>query len=302
MADYYQLVEKHRDRVPIGFDRWVHHFGIQDDVSPILFTVVTWVKYCSWADATEEQHVLACMDLAISFFYLDDYQEDDYPDLFDDFRRNLKGEEPLSRRPAVLAHADLLRRLRALNRPMDDFLAIRLRLLDEYMLRNAAMRGRARLTFERYWQCRLVTIDVQQWVELWLLLWDFRLTSEERSNRELNDAVRLAATFFFLGNDLYSFERDAAKGEPNLVCLWRDERGVSLAQAASAIDGMRVEALDEFYARVDALVGESSAEHLRHCGRLLRRFVDHAATARHDNPERYVKPDQLLSPERAGAS
>lgn len=294
VASYDQLVEQHRDRIPAGFDRWVRAFGLEEDIAPILFTVATWVKYCSWEDATEEQHVLACMDLAISFFYLDDYQVEDYAALFEDFRRNLQGQDPRYQRPTVLAHADLLRRLRALERPMDDFVAIRLRLLDEYLVRNAAMRGRIALTFERYWQCRLVTIDVQQWVELWLLLWDHRLTREERENPNLADAVRLAATFFFLGNDLYSFERDAAKGEPNLVCLWRDEQRISLEEAAAAIDGMRARALGDFYAAAEALMASDSTENLQHCGRLLRRFVDHAATARHDNPERYVKPDQLL--------
>lgn len=294
MASYDELVEQHRDRVPEGFDRWVRDFGIQEDIAPILFTVVTWVKYCSWVDSTEEQQVLACMDLAISFFYLDDYQQEDYADLFDEFRRNLDGQEPRSSRPSVLAHADLLGRLRALGRPMDDFIGIRRRLLDEYLLRNGAMRGKATLTFDRYWQCRLVTIDVQQWVELWLLLWDYRLSPEERSNQTFVDAIRLAATFFFLGNDLYSFERDKAKGEPNLVCLWQDEHGVPLKEAASEIDRMRARALDDFHAATDALIADGSPKNLQHCGHLLRRFVDHAAPARHDNPERYVKPDQLV--------
>jgi hypothetical protein len=294
MGSYEELVEQHRDRVPGGFDRWVRDFGIQHEVAPVLYTVVTWVKYCSWVDAPEEHQVLACMDLSISFFFLDDYQNEDYPELFEEFRRNLNGEPHRSSRPVVLAHADLLRRLRAFGRPMESFLEIRRRLLDEYMLRNAVMRGKAKVGFDRYWQCRMVTIDVQQWFELWLVMWDYRLSDAERSNQTLNDAIRLAATFFFLGNDLYSFERDAAKGEPNLVCLWRDDKHVSLVDAASSIDQMRVQALGDFYAAIDVLTA-SDSESLRQCGHLLRRFVDHAANARHDNPERYVKPDHLLT-------
>lgn len=297
MGGYAELAELHRDRVPPGFDQWVRDFGIEEDIAPILFTVTTWVKYCSWIEASDEQHVLACMDLAISFFYLDDYQQEDYPELFEEFRRNLDDKPLQSSRNSVRAHADLLRRLRAFGQPMEAFVDIRKALLDEYLLRNAVMRGKAEVTFERYWRCRMVTIDVQQWFELWLVMWDHRLTPEERSNPTLADAVRLAATFFFLGNDLYSFERDAAKGEPNLVCLWHDEHpGLSLDAAAREIDKKRERALTDFYTAIDALVDpEKSPARLQHCGHLLRRFVDHAANARHDNPERYVKPDQLLA-------
>jgi len=294
-SEYEEIVRQNSDRVPEAFDQWVRAFGIEKEIAPICYTVTTWVKHCSLPEATLEQVTLACMDLAISFFYLDDYQHDDYPELFDAFDSNLTGKSPKTQRPAVLAHADLLRRLRAIGRPMDDYLAIRRRLLEEYRLRNSVMRGEATVTFARYVECRLVTIDVYQWFELWLLVEDFRLTPEERSSQALAGSVKLAATFFFLGNDLYSFARDALNGEPNLVCLLRDEQGIPLEQAATKIDQMRVEALRGFTEATEKLLGASSTEQLRRCGQLLRRFVGNATVSRHENPDRYVKPDELLT-------
>ncbi|MFD3945271.1 terpene synthase family protein [Streptomyces sp. NPDC058579] len=297
MKNYNDLAERHRDRIPGEFNRWVRHFGIQEEIAPILYTVATWVKHCSWPAASEEQRALACMDLAVSFFYLDDYQHEDYPELFSEFRRNLTGEQARSTRPIVHAHADLIRRLRESRQSMEKFIELRGQLLDEYLLRNSVMRGTASADFDRYWQCRLVTIYVQQWMELWFLIWDFPLAPEEHSSPLLHSAMQSATVFYFLGNDLYSYKRDAAKGEPNLVCLWRYQHAVSTEEAASAIDRMRREALDRFNKAFTVLTGERSPENLKQCGHLLQHLVNQATTARHDNPERYVKPDQLLNSE-----
>lgn len=294
-SNYEDIVRKHHDRVPEAFDQWVRAFGIETEIAPICYTVTTWVKHCSIPDATPEQLTLACMDLAVSFFYLDDYQDDDYPKVFDEFESNLNGEKPITQRRVALAHADLLQRFRALGGPTEDFLRGRKKLIDEYRLRNRVMRGEALVSFSRYMECRLVTIYVYQWIELWLLLGGFQMAPEERSNQALADSIRLATTFYFFGNDLYSFNRDALSGEPNLVCLLRDEQGISLEEAAAKIDQMRVDAHRGFMAASEELLGARSTAQLRRCGQLLRLLVGNATVSRHDNPDRYVKPDSLFA-------
>lgn len=270
-------------------------FGIETEIAPICYTVATWVKHCSPPEATPEQLSLACMDLAVSFFYLDDYQEEDYPEVFDEFERNLAGMKTKTERRTVLAHADLLRRFRELGGSVDSFISTRKQLIGEYRLRNRVMRGGTSVSFSRYMECRLVTIYVYQWFEMWLLLGNFQLSPEERGSRALAEAVRLVTTFYFFGNDLYSFRRDAAKGEPNLVCLLRDEQGILLEDAALKIDQMRAEAHTGLSNAINELVGPESTTKLRRLGQFLLQLVNKATVSRHENPERYVKPDALLS-------
>lgn len=301
-ASFETLADRHSDRTPPGFNEWIREHSIQSEVEPIYFTVVTWVKYCSMEGATQEQLTLACMDLAISFFFLDDYKGDDYEELFDEFQANLEGKPVASSRAVTRAHADLLRRLESLGRDTSAFREIRLRLLEEYRYRNAVMRGKETISFERFYQCRLVTIDVIEWFELWLVLHDFGLTDEQRRESSIQQAVELAATFFFLGNDLYSVERDRENGEPNLVHLLEAERpDLGLAEAALEISRQKDEAHQEFLALIDELTAPSTDEPLRRCAQMLMRFVENAGVARHDNPERYVRPEALIQ-SAAGSS
>ena len=167
---YRSVVGAHPDRIPPLFDRWVREHGIEDDVAPLLYTVTTWVKHCSPAEATPDQRALACMDLAISFFYLDDYAGEDYHALFDQYEATLAGRPPPAARGAVAAHADLFAKLGALGHPMDAYIAEERRLLAEYRLRNDVRRGLAHLTYARHREARLVTIYVYQWLELWQLI------------------------------------------------------------------------------------------------------------------------------------
>jgi len=294
---YQDIVEQHRDRIPSPFDSWVRAHGIEDEVAPILYTVTTWVKHCSPPHASTEQLALACMDLAVSFFYLDDYEREDDHELFAQYEMTLTGEPAaglnapsgLRRNQAIIrAHADLLGKLQSMGHPMQEYVAEERRLLAEYRYRNSTKRGHETLTYDRYRDCRLVTIYVYQWLELWQLLDHFPVSAHERASPIYQDAVRLTATFFVLGNELYSLDRDIRNREPNLVCILADEQAIPLTEAARRIALERDEVARAFETLRADLSVQTGA--LRKCGQLLDQCVRAATAARHDNPGRYTPP------------
>lgn len=271
--------------MPPAFDRWVRQWRIETEVVPNLYTVTTWTKHCSPEGASSEQRAVACMDLAISFFYLDDYAGSDYHAVFDAFEANHRGAPRENALPAAVAHADLLAQLRGLGRSLTWYTELELALLGEYRLRNDAARGLVPLTFDRYRACRLVTIYVYQWLELWQLIGDFQIGAAERESAAFRDGVRLASTFYYLGNELYSLERDQQRGELNLVPLLAAQEGIDLAAAVERLEVQRSDAGQAFAEVLPAMLA-GSAE-LRRCGELLDRCVRVAEAARADNPLRY---------------
>lgn len=289
--EYLRAIERHRDRIPPGFDEWVRAQHIESEVGPHVYTVATWTRHCSPPDATSPQKALACTDLAVCFFYLDDYQGEDYRSLFDEYESNLDrvGGPAASKRPISEAHSTLLKQLQDLGHPMAWYIEQERKLLDEYRLRNDVSRGIASIDYERYRSSRLVTIYVYQWVELWQLLAGFPIAESERATAAYQDSVRLTSTYFYLGNELYSLERDVERGDPNLVPLLAREEGIDLDEAAARIAAERDEVAQQFEDAVGQLMAGSDT--MRRCGALLRQCVDSATAARHDNPERYRQPD-----------
>lgn len=273
--------------LPATVADWVGTHGIHAQLAPNAYTVRTWVKHCAPPGATGAQLALAHMDLAISFFFLDDYAGDDYPQLFEAFDANLAGRTPRDQRPAVRAHADLLQRVGALGRPMAFFLRSRRDLIEEYRHRNAVMGGRAQTSFERYLSARLVTIDVVQWFELWLVLCGVELTPAERSEPALMECVRLTCLTYVLANELHSVERDIRRGEPNLVCLLRDESDLDLDGACHRVQSQRVEA-EQGCVRAAGQLCQAGGG-LRWAGAFLRHLIDQATPARQANPDRYMR-------------
>ena len=288
--DYRGAIERYRDRIPLGFDEWVRTQRIEAEVAPNVYTVATWTRHCSPPDATAAQKALACTDLAVCFFYLDDYEGDDYRALFDEYEANLDHiGSTASTRPISVAHAALLKRLQGLGVPMTWYIGQERKLLTEYRLRNDASRGTATIDYPRYRESRLVTIYVYQWVELWQLLSKCPVTDAERASPAYQDSVRLTSTYFYLGNELYSLRRDLERGDPNLVPLLAVHAGIDVDDAAARIAAERDEVAEQFRATVRGLM--SGSDSMQRCGQLLQTCVDSASAARHDNPDRYERPE-----------
>lgn len=291
--EYRRAIEQHGERIPPGFDEWVRSQHIESEVGPNVYTVATWTRHCSPPDATGPQRALACTDLAVCFFYLDDYQAEDYRTLFDEYEANLNGigGAAASERPITVAHCELLRRLRGFGHPMTWYIEQEHKLLDEYRLRNDVSRGAATIDYERYRDSRLVTIYVYQWVELWQLLAGFPVSESERTTAAYQDSVRLTSTYFYLGNELYSLQRDLERGDPNLVPLLAQQTGIGLDEAAAQLAAERDEVAKQFEDAVGQLM--AGTDNMRRCGVLLQQCVDSATAARHDNPDRYRQPDTV---------
>ena len=289
-SKYMEAVNQYPDMIPKAFDQWLRAFGIQEEIAPILFTVISWVKIASPPEATPKQLALACMDLAVSFFYLDDYQDEDYQELLDDFSRNLAGESPKTLRPIVIAHANLLQQFWALGQPMDYFLEWRQKLLTEYSFRNRVIRGEEKVDFQRYMECRRTTIYVDGWFGLWLLLENIQLTASERCTLASTEALKLLTTFHIFDNELHSIDRDISSSVPNLVVLLSNEQSVSLNAAVLKLTQTLDEVKRSFIKATNILLASSSTENLHRCSQILRCSFDSAIAASRENQKRYVQP------------
>ncbi|MEA5574650.1 terpene synthase family protein [Calothrix sp. UHCC 0171] len=288
-SNYMETVSQYPEMIPKAFDQWLRTFGIQEEIAPILFTVTSWVKIASPPEVRPEQLTLACMDLAVSFFYLDDYQGEDYLELLEDFSRNLASQSPKTSRPIVIAHANLLQQFWEFGQPMDYFLESRQKLLTEYSFRNRVIRGEQKIDFQRYMECRRTTIYVDGWFSLWLLLENIQLTPWERRTLASTEAVKLLTTFYIFDNELHSIDRDISSGVPNLVVLLSNEQSISLNAAIAKLTQNLDEAKGGFIKAINMLLASSSTDNLRRCAQILRCSFECATASRRENPERYMQ-------------
>jgi hypothetical protein len=83
MSLTHQSFEDPAESVPALFDAWICSFGLQEPLAPLLRTVSVWADYCSPPDASVQSMGVAHADLALWFFYVDDYSRDDYATFFD---------------------------------------------------------------------------------------------------------------------------------------------------------------------------------------------------------------------------
>ena len=256
--------------VPPLFATWMHSFGVTEIVAPLLRTVSVWASYCSPSHASAQSMATAHADLALWFFYLDDYDGDDYESLFDDCLRILDGNRPTMDRPSLMrAYADVVDQVASHGHDPTCYLQSRCKSVEQIRqrIRFSKSPRNKRVTFEEYYAQRMVSVYVYQWMDMWEIIGDFYLDSQERMSPEVAEAKRAVTAWHILQNDMRSLRRDIDSGSPNLVLLHAEQKTARIEETVGIIRDLFREELENFQRASQSLL--RSMPSLR-----VRRYID----------------------------
>jgi len=218
---------------PQAYLGWLEKHGITHVIQPFLYTIVSWVGWCSPPAADKSALALACMDLT-GVFFLDDCPPAEVDQHFDDFECLLKGDLPRPTAPAIShAYRELLTQVQACSSSslFAQYLDGRRALVRGYRRRRELTRSGGPIRFAEYLKLRVTTIFVDQWVDLWEALGSFELTGGEELATLVLQTRRMLSRWHVLENELSSESRDVREGVPNLVQLDATERRVGIVDA-----------------------------------------------------------------------
>ncbi|GEM_PF-2909951 len=265
--------------LPGPFVAWVRRFGLEGLIrGPLLRTVRVWADYCSPPGASEAAMSTAYADLALWFFYLDDYEGQDFELLFDACAQILDradvgeplldGAQPTlesseSAPPGLLpAFADVVTQIQAHGEARATrYIQSRRDSLDKIRARIRVSRDPHCPAFDyrAYYDLRMVSVYVHQWVVLWEIVGGFCLDEGQRALPEVTEARRAVTAWHILQNDMRSVERDMRAGSPNLVLLHAEHEAPDIHASVAEIRGLFDEELENFRA-AQATVAASGAE------------------------------------------
>jgi hypothetical protein len=222
------------------FRQWAAENEILDVIQANTKMVATWVDLCAPIGTSLENQLLACRDLCIVFFALDDYEGADHVELFAQCRRVLDGHPVEKDHPLLQAYASTIEAIEARGLDMSYYKQRRSDLIEHYTWRNQARdpQNKQAPTFDEYLRRRRITIYTRQWIDLWEILEACCLSGEERESDVLRTALDEVVDWQIYENELVSVSRDIARGELNLVCILRDEQGLSLTEAAKRVSSL----------------------------------------------------------------
>lgn len=235
--------------VPPLFATWMTSFGVKDFIAPLLRTVSVWANYCSPPHAPAQSMATAHADLALWFFYLDDYERDDYESFFDECLRILDGGQPTTKNSTLLkAYADVVAQVVSHGHDPTYYLQGRRRSVEQIRqrIRFGKNRVEGRLTFEEYYAQRMISVYVYQWIDMWEIIGDFYLDPQERVLPEIAEAKRAVTAWHILQNDMRSLRRDIGSGSPNLVLLHAEQKTAHIEETVATMRGLFREELDNF--------------------------------------------------------
>lgn len=288
---YESLVEKHGSLFPSGLDAWIRELDVSNHVEPVLFTTLMWVKWCSPRGAPDSLRTIACMDLSLYFFCLDDHQQEgDALALFDLVEGILDGQAPSVQHPLSYAYRDVLDKMSMTDIPLDRHIASRKMLLDCYRRRLLLARGVEDTSFDEYRRIRATTIYIDQWLDMWEVLGRFYLEDDERAIPALTSAKENLILWHVYENDLASVDRDRQSGIPNLLDLRAAETGDSIEEARHDMERMATNAHEEFVAACNELEQRTLSDRVDQHVDLLK--ICHAGgleNYRRKNPGRYSR-------------
>jgi len=252
ITDNQQLAQKnaHLDLPPL-FAEWMRTWELEDILAPILHKSVMWVERVAPPNASLDNLAVACMDIILWFFYLDDCLQEDCNTVLEKCSRILDGVQPASDEPNLFrAYADVINKVAEKGYDMQYYLQQRKDNL-RYRVELAKLRlygrsNRSKLTFNEYFEIRQTTIAISYWIALWEILGDFYLNPSERVREEVKRGVRAVSAVYFLDNDLQSLLRDLREGNPNLVILHMEQYGGDIFSSAQYIKGLIQQEVNAF--------------------------------------------------------
>lgn len=240
-------VIRSKDRIPPSLEKWISQFNLKEIFAPNIYTVTTWTKNCSPVAASEENRAIACMDILLWLFYLDDYEKHDYDSFFNQCLAILDGRLPDDDMPQLFhAFYDVILRVASKGRSIEYFVKGRRQDIECYRWRNNLRQSKKTVTFDEYLSRRKTTIYITQWMDLWMILEDFCLLPDERNGGVIPVAAEMVISWHIFQNELVSVERDKISGDPNLVLLYKCEKKCSLKEAIEHIEQLRDRAIVGF--------------------------------------------------------
>lgn len=300
-------LQSREDGAPPPFESWMDSFGIKDIVRPLIRTVSVWANNCSPPDASVQSMATAFADLALWFFYLDDYDREDYESFFDDCRRILDGSEPLAQSPPLLrAYGDVVVQVGSRGQDLGYYLEGRRKSLEliRQRIRFSRTQSTRRVTFEEYYAQRMLSVYVYQWMDMWEILGGFYLDPHERALPDLIEAKRAVTAWHILQNDARSLRRDIEAGSPNLVLLYAEQKSARVDDTIAALQGMFRSELESFQSASQSLLQTMPSARLRRYLELLHICLTGGETSFWEIKERYAREDlpQLLAAALSGST
>ncbi|MCA9698780.1 MAG: hypothetical protein KC431_14745 [Myxococcales bacterium] len=232
-------IQSERDTLYGLFTNWAKQAEILDLIEDNVKMVVTWVDLCAPPGSSMESRKLACMDLCVVFFALDDYTGPDCEDLFARCHRILSGDLGAIGSPLTKAYAEVIHSLTMLGEDMSEYLQLRHALIERYSWRNQARKKSPPPTYAEYLECRRTTIYTRQWLGVWEILEHCMLTQQERSSAPIRTMLMDIVDWQIYENEIVSIQRDSVRGELNLVVLFMNEQHIDINAAAGQIEALQ---------------------------------------------------------------
>jgi len=288
-----QLTQNHTnfDPPPL-FVEWMRSFELEEILSPLIYTVALWVKRTSPTNASLDDLAIACMDLSLWFFYLDDYDQEDYSIFFEKCSRILDGHQPTSDEAKIFhAYADIINRVAQRGYDMQYYLQARKEYLQcRLKLHIYRKNQQNNLSFHELFELRYVTIGLKFWMVLWEILGDFYLTPSERVMPEVQLTLRAFSCAYFLHNDLYSLVRDIKENHPNLVILHMKQNGGDITSSAQYIEELWQQEVNNFQNLSQSILNASPSENIRKYFQFMELCISYIkvhSLIEDDNPKRH---------------
>lgn len=287
------------------FDVWLDSFGIKELVSPLMRTVSVWANNCSPPHASARSMMTAYADLALWFFYIDDYEHDDYEAFFDQCLRILDGSRPTTDSSSLLhAYSDVILRVGSHGHDLAEYLESRRKSVEliRQRIRFSRKQARERPTFDEYYAQRMISVYVYQWMDLWEIIGGFYLDPEERALPELAEAERAVTAWHILQNDARSLRRDIDAGSPNLVLLYAEQKAMNAEDAIAAMRELFRAELENFQSASRSLLQSNPSVRVRQYLELLELLLTGGEKSFWEIRERYDWDalHRLLAAARAG--
>jgi len=236
-----QLTQKNANLdLPPLFAEWMRSWDLEEILAPILHKSVMWVQRVSPPNTSLDNLAVACMDIILWFFYIDDLKED-CNTVLEKCSKILDGHQPACDEPKLFrAYADVINKIAQKGYDMQYYLQQRKdNLRYRVDLANQRLYGRTnknKLSFNEYFEIRQTTIAIPYWIALWEILEDFYLSPLDRTMPEVQRAVRAVSSAYLFDNDLQSVVRDFEEGNPNLVILYMEQYGGDIFSSGKYIN------------------------------------------------------------------
>jgi Terpene synthase family 2, C-terminal metal binding len=296
ITDKQQLTQRNANLdLPPLFAEWMRLWDLEDILAPILYTSVTWVKRCSPPNASPEDMAIACMDIALWIFYLDDCLKEDYNIVFEKCSKILDGHQPASGEDKLFhAYADVLKRVTQRGFDMQYYLKQRQdNLRYRVDLAKQRLQGRTNhknLSFDEYFEIRQTTVAISYWITLWEILGDFYLIPQERTIPKVEQALRTISSAYLFHGDLFSLARDIKERTPNLVILHMEQNGGDILSSAQYIKDLIKQEVNKFQHLCTSVLNAAPSDRLRQYFEFLEFILNYITVPNlmeNDQPDRY---------------